>query len=110
MLHTPIGRLRAAGLTEGASYLLLLGIAMPLKYLADMPYPVSVIGWVHGLLFILFCLTIALAMYQVRLPVRLAVLAFIASLVPFGPFLIDGRLQREETQRTPHAPDALAGR
>ena len=47
-------RLRLVGGLEGISYLLLLGVAMPLKYLAGMPAMVQVAGWIHGLLFTLF--------------------------------------------------------
>ena len=46
---------RYVGYAEGTSFLLLLGIAMPLKYAADIPEGVEVVGMLHGLLFILFC-------------------------------------------------------
>lgn len=96
MLSSPIGRLRAAGMTEATSFLVLVGIAMPLKYLAGYPEAVKVVGWVHGVLFITLCAAIVLAVVQADLPKRLAALAFVASLIPFGPFLIDPRLQREQ--------------
>ena len=50
--RSSIGRLRAVALAEGISFLVLLGVAMPLKYLADMPLAVRIAGWLHGLLFI----------------------------------------------------------
>lgn len=96
MLTDPIGRVRAAGLLEGVSLLLLLGVAMPLKYLADQPEAVRVVGWCHGILFIFYCLTVALAFAQRRLAWPLALLAFVAAFVPFGPFLLDARLKRAE--------------
>lgn len=97
MLRTPIGRLRLAGLAEGTSYLLLLGIAMPLKYLAGQPEAVMIVGWAHGILFIVLGVAILAAVVQARLPWWLAGLAAIASLLPFGPFVIDGRLKRFES-------------
>ncbi|MEC9073494.1 MAG: DUF3817 domain-containing protein, partial [Myxococcota bacterium] len=56
MLSSSIGRLRLIGWIEGTSYLLLVGVAMPLKYLAGQPMAVKITGWIHGLLFMLFCL------------------------------------------------------
>ena len=55
MLRTTVGRLRAAGMVEAVSFLLLLGVAMPLKYFAGMPLAVKFAGWIHGLLFLAFC-------------------------------------------------------
>jgi integral membrane protein len=96
MLQTPIGRLRAIGLIEGLSYLLLLGVAMPLKYFASFPLAVKVGGWIHGVFFILFCAALAQAMFTARWSIVRAGLIFIASLVPFGTLVIDGRLKRED--------------
>ncbi|KKJ79704.1 putative membrane protein YdzA, partial [Bacillus subtilis] len=48
MLHTPIGRLRTMGFIEGMSLLILLFIAMPLKYWAGLPLAVTIVGSVHG--------------------------------------------------------------
>ena len=56
----PIPLLRAAGLAEAVSFLVLLGVAMPLKYLAGMPQAVKVVGWAHGLLFMGFCAALLL--------------------------------------------------
>ena len=54
--NTPIGRLRIIGIAEGISFLTLLFIAMPIKYLAGNPEVVWYVGWGHGLLFMLFIL------------------------------------------------------
>jgi integral membrane protein len=91
----PIRLLRMTGIAEGISYLLLLGIAMPLKYLADIPEPVTYVGWAHGILFIALMGAIAWTKLH-GLTWKLATLAAIASLLPFGPFLIDGKLKRAE--------------
>ena len=93
MLRTPIGRLRAVSLLEGVSYLLLLGVAMPLKYLAGYPEAVHVVGWAHGVLFIALGVLLLVAKLTSPLPWGLAVVVFIAALLPFGPFLIDGKLR-----------------
>ncbi len=91
-LKTSIGWLRAVGILEGISFLLLMGIAMPLKYFAGMPLAVKYTGSIHGALFIAYCLCIFAALNSGRLSFGKSVLAFIAALIPFGPFLIDQKL------------------
>src|SRR5438552_3773981 len=54
VLKTILRRLRLVGYTEGVSFLVLLGIAMPLKYFAGMPLAVTIVGAIHGLLWILY--------------------------------------------------------
>jgi integral membrane protein len=95
---TTIGRLRAIGLIEGASFLLLLGVAMPLKYFAGMPQAVTFVGWVHGLLFITFCIALLHAHQEAKWTVRQSGVVLLAALLPFGPFVIDGRLRREDRE------------
>jgi integral membrane protein len=91
-------RFRLIGVIEGISYLLLLFIAMPLKYLAGIPEPVKYLGWAHGVLFVLF----GLALLQVWLVRRWSFLraagAFISSLLPFGTFVLDKHIRREEQE------------
>ena len=94
MSYQSMRLLRITGFVEGLSYLLLLGVAMPLKYLAGKPEYVRVTGMAHGLLFVLLCLTILLAMRYARLPFRWAVTVFVASLIPLGTWVIDSRLAR----------------
>ena len=102
MLRTPLGRLRVVAFVEGCSFLLLLGIAMPLKYLAGLPLAVRVVGAVHGGLFILFCVALFQAMLAARWSLLRASVVFASSLVPFGTFVIDGRLKQEDEAL--HAP------
>jgi integral membrane protein len=97
MLHTPIRRLCFVGVLEGISYLVLLGIAMPLKYLADMPLAVRIVGSIHGALFILFF--VAVAEVTIRRPwwsKDFWFKAFVASIVPFGTFVFDRWLKKIE--------------
>ena len=96
MLKSPIGRLRGIGVLEGISFLLLLGIAMPLKYLAGKPEAVSVVGMAHGVLFVLYGLALLHVKLAHRWSVRKALRPFLAAFVPFGPFLIDRELRAEE--------------
>jgi integral membrane protein len=94
-LKTPIACLRLVAFIEGWSYLLLLGVAMPLKYWAGVPLAVKIVGSIHGGLFLLFCAALARAMMAARWSMPWAGVVFASSLVPAGTFIIDGHLRRE---------------
>ena len=97
MLRTSIGRLRLIGMAEGISLLVLFGIAMPLKYIAGKPEAVTVIGWIHGLLFVLFMIAVIIVYDQRNWPFKKLVYAFLAAFLPFGTFIFDKQLKKEET-------------
>ncbi|MBH5316464.1 DUF3817 domain-containing protein [Paenibacillus sp. GSMTC-2017] len=96
MLKTAIGRLRIIGLLEGASFLILLLIAMPLKYWADTPEPVAIVGMAHGVLFVLYMFAVAHVTIVHRWSIKKIALAVIASFLPFGPFILDKKILRNE--------------
>lgn len=89
----PIHGLRTIALLEACSYLVLLGIAMPLKYFADQPLAVRYVGWAHGLLFVLFCAALLRAQLAARWPLARSAAYFVASLLPIVPFFLDRGLR-----------------
>lgn len=97
-MKSPIAQLRHVGYIEGISFLVLLGVAMPLKYLAGMRLAVTIFGWAHGVLFVLFCVMLLRAMLAARWSMLRAGVVFVASVVPFGPFLIDRRMKEWESE------------
>jgi integral membrane protein len=99
-----VRHLRRVGLFEGISFLLLLGVAMPLKYLAGQPLAVKIAGWIHGLLFILFCIALARAKKEKGWSVKDSSVYLIAALLPFGPFVIDKKLKAHESDPPVTAP------
>jgi integral membrane protein len=96
MTSSTIGRLRLIGMIEGVSFLLLLGIGVPLKHLAGMPLAVKIFGWTHGVLFIAFVIALASAKEEHGWSLSETAVPFIAALLPFGPFVIDRRLKDRE--------------
>lgn len=80
---------------EGISYLVLLLVAMPLKYFANIPEGVKYVGWAHGVLFVLFCIYLLKVWIGLKWSFGKTVMAFIASLLPFGTFVLDAQLQKE---------------
>lgn len=95
LFTTAIGRLRVVGMLEGISYLLLLGVAMPLKYFAGQPEAVRVVGMAHGVLFLLYVAATAQAAFKHRWTLGRTALIGAASLFPFGPFYVDAKFLRE---------------
>jgi integral membrane protein len=83
------------GAIEGTSTLLLFFVAMPLKYLADQPMAVSVTGAIHGGLFLLYCVALVHATKLHNRPIKWVMKFFVASLIPFGPFVVDKSLKHE---------------
>lgn len=106
MFNSPIGRLRLIGMIEGLSYLLLLGVAMPLKYMADMPQAVSIVGQAHGILFCVFGVALLNAHMDCEWTLKRSALLFIAAILPFGPFVADGGLKREQAERAQAQPQS----
>lgn len=90
--------MRLIGMIEGVSFLLLMGVAMPLKYFAGYPEAVKWTGWIHGILFIAYCLAILVALVNGRISFGKSVLAFVAALIPFGPFLVDHQFAPDEAR------------
>lgn len=86
--------LRIIALLEGLSFLILMGIAMPLKYYADSPKAVEIVGMAHGILFILYCLNVIFAHFKFDWAYKKTGLALLASVLPFGTFVADVKLFR----------------
>ena len=63
---TELGRFRIVSLLEGLSYLVLVGVAMPMKYIGGDTSAVPMFGRIHGGLFVLFCLALAMSMHIIR--------------------------------------------
>lgn len=87
---------RIVAITEGISFLVLLLIAMPLKYVLDIPEPVSVLGWVHGILFMIFIFFAIVIFTIFEKEFMWLVKALLSSLIPFGPFILGKELKMEE--------------
>jgi integral membrane protein len=97
MLHSAIGRLRLIGYAEGISLIVLLCIAMPLKYFAGKPEAVRVIGWIHGFLFVLFVLAAFVVYIKKKWPIKRFIVACLAAFLPLGTFVFDAQLKKEQS-------------
>jgi integral membrane protein len=100
-----LNRLRILGLIEGSSTLLLFFVALPLKYLADMPLAVKIVGSLHGALFVAYVLLLAFVVWRARWPLWRGALLFVAAVIPFGPFIMDPRIKHWAAQDAAPAAD-----
>lgn len=80
---------RIVSIVEAVSFLVLLLIAMPLKYMGDMPVAVSVVGPIHGVLFLGYVGLAFLVREPLRWDVKRTVLALIAAVLPVAPFFVE---------------------
>jgi len=91
-----IKTLRWVGFLEGISFLLLLFIAMPMKYMFDNPILVKYVGMGHGVLFIAFLVVLFVVCEKQKWSLKMFILGLIASILPFGPFVFDAKLKKIE--------------
>lgn len=91
--------LRILSFAEGTSYLLLMLVAMPLKYVWGEPLAVRIAGSLHGLGTVALGITAAAVFFEGVLPRRTIALVLVLSLVPFGFLLADRMLRQAEEQR-----------
>ena len=87
---------RMIALAEGTSFLTLLCIAMPMKYFMGMPEVVRVVGSIHGGLFVLYVGLLTTIHFRQRWPIIFSLYAFVASIIPFGTFVLDKQLREKE--------------
>jgi integral membrane protein len=91
LLTSAIGRLRLVAFLEGLSFLVLLLIAMPLKYWADMPQMVKVTGMFHGILFVAYVIFVLEVKLVHKWANKKTFGALVASVIPFGTFYADAK-------------------
>ena len=83
------------GILEGISFLVLLGICMPLKYIYNIPEPTSVTGMAHGLLFMAYCAWVLIVANDYKWTQSEIFWALVASVLPFGTFMADKRIFKQ---------------
>jgi integral membrane protein len=98
-MNNTIKSFAAIAFFEGLSYMVLLAIAMPLKYFFDFPQAVKVVGWAHGLLFMLYVALLLTCWIKCRWSFWRVCGYFIASLLPIVPFIVERQLKNEYLKR-----------
>jgi integral membrane protein len=91
-------RFRHVAVAEGISFIVLLFIAMPLKYFAGMPIAVTIIGALHGILFMAFCAMAWEVKTGISRNMYWLTKALLASVLPFGTIVMDKQWKKEEAE------------
>ena len=87
-------KFRKIGFIEGISYLILICIAMPLKYFFDIPEATKIVGMAHGILFMGYLYFLYISAKEYKWDILFQIKLFIASLIPFGTFITDKELKK----------------
>ena len=98
---TALRNLRRIGFAEGLSFIVLVFIAMPLKYMADMPLAVRIVGSLHGFLFLWFLWALWRVYKVLAWDMEKLAWSFMASILPFGTFVADARMWKKEEAALP---------
>lgn len=96
MWKTQMGRFRILAFCEGLSFLGILFLTMPLKYIYGMPKPNQIIGLVHGFLFLFYLVQLAQIQANFAWDGKKTFWVFLASVFPFGTFIADHKIFRFE--------------
>jgi len=86
---------RTIALLEGTSFLLILFVTMPLKYIWHIKEPTYFVGMAHGVLFILYVVLAFAVHVKVKWNLLTLFLVLIASLLPFGTFVVDHKILKK---------------
>ena len=86
---------RIVSILEGISYLLLLFIATPIKYLSGNEMFVKMLGMPHGLLFLTYVVLAIMLKYEQGWETKKFFIILVASIIPFGTFYIDKKYFRD---------------
>lgn len=89
---------RKVALAEGVSFLLLLLIAMPLKYYLGFPQAVKLVGWAHGVLFMAYIVLVFSVIKTMKWNWFNIGVALAVSLVPIGTFWLDKSLKKRQLE------------
>lgn len=95
-LQKLLHRFRMIGIAEGISFLILLLIAMPVKYFLKIPEAVKIAGWMHGALFIGYMCFAVEVMVAFKKNIGWCLKTFIAAFIPLGTFVTDKELKKQE--------------
>jgi len=85
-MNLSVNSFRLISIFEGISFLVLLGIAMPLKYIANIPEGVQFVGMAHGILFILYVFGAFMMKSKLNWSFQTFSIVILCSVLPLGPF------------------------
>ena len=88
-MNSPIKIFKLISTLEAISFLVLLLIAMPLKYVWEMPQMVEIVGMAHGVLFVLYVFGTYWMYEKLNWDWKTFAITVFCSVIPFGPFYVE---------------------
>lgn len=88
-------QLRILAILEGISFIS-FGVTIPLKYVWDISEPNFIVGMIHGILFIAYCIWVVINHVKRKWSIKISSLLLLASLIPFGTFWADSKFLKKE--------------
>lgn len=92
----PLFRFRMLALIEGVSYLLILFVTMPMKYYMGIGILNKIVGWGHGILFVIYIILAFEILIRQRINFWQFLRVIIASIIPFGTFFNEKMLKEQQ--------------
>jgi len=92
LVKSSLGRLRIIAFLEGLSFLILMFIAVPLKYIGGFTHATQDVGMAHGLLFVLYILMVIPVQHELKWSKTTTFMVLLASVLPFGTFIADAKI------------------
>ncbi len=80
---------RVISLLEALSFVILLLVAMPIKYILGNPELVRIVGMAHGILFVLYIIGALLFKKKLKWSNQILVVVILCSIIPLGPLYVD---------------------
>jgi len=80
---------RVISLLEALSFVILLLVAMPIKYILGNPELVRIVGMAHGILFVLYIISALLFKNKLNWSNQILVVVILCSIIPLGPLYVD---------------------
>ncbi len=97
-LNSSFNRFKMITLIEGISFIVLIFIAMPIKYMLGEPSVVRTVGSIHGGLFVLYILYLVICHFEYNWNFKKSAILFLMSFIPFGNFYADKKYLQTENQ------------
>ena len=97
-MNKELKQFRLAAYIEGWSFIILLFVAMPLKYLMGFAIATKIVGMTHGGLFIWFIYALYMSANEQKWGIKFSIISFVSSLIPFGTFFLDKKLAPMDTK------------
>lgn len=92
MTRGALTRYRVMAYATGVMLLLLVFVAMPMKYVGDDERGVQIIGTIHGWLYLVYLIVAFMLAHRLRWPVGRTILLLLAGTIPFASFVAERKV------------------